>query len=908
MAQGGSNAGSGTTPEIKNRNEREVTRTDIEETGYRLYCQKMDLEQRIRDIRASSPSFDTSDLEADKGKKEAKIRELANNWADEKLWLAEFHDPHQAKSFERMLAEKYRNDKIAKLAKSVEGTASGKATALAKSGRKQITLATDVKGAEVARDAEGSLVMAAQNLLEATPPLNLDDLISGNRREDAIRAVFPNEMATTLISDLSDPLSPKYQETLKTLVAFKATLTGPYKDLKALYTAKDQVTGSTIDGYAKGKLGSVLEEVKSHPGQSWAAGICILGALAWAKWGGGEKSEGGSGKGFLSKIGKAVPWLLGIAGVTFGADLLSKGALRSGLGLTDGFEKLFGTRPDVLITPEILERVRASIKGDKLNNDAVDDLLTIIPVSAVSVAEAFEAAVPYGKKIDKNKFAGQIGIKAMKQLEGDDLYMACDWAFYECGKIALAEDNAPSSTGMSREDIALEGAKYVEKRFPGRSFGALLIELKLLIDTKAAQKGKEAVKTRNENRITDTHLAGLAEQFPSFRSVLRSTGEPEVYRIKGYPFKYYFNEKGEHEFKDCLNEDEAPVIFKDNLSKDTLNSLLSKFADQGEKRMNEEFKLKFSLAGRVNDALAKEKKTVDAGDIEKTFALNAAIEYLTKNSDKQNVTADDVKSYVIDTASANKPKIELGSNYGACIDSAFNEANTSPVKFESSRYELEYVETSGFYKFTLPLESNRHNGLPGYKPQPIPVIVYADTKGLHLGLDAFKDFEPDSSEVPYNSAEALQEAYDKQVVIKNLVEDTAGHLLSGIGYEIASIEENDSGSAGVPATIVTISYGRAGLSTAKFEYSNDKLTKVLNITETPELTALWKAQAETKPLHSLSAKMCKENLWKSHLNLALGLTRQKISSQILAAGQPRTALKPEYAMNERKHWLKKSAA
>ncbi|MFA5855072.1 MAG: hypothetical protein WC846_02150 [Candidatus Gracilibacteria bacterium] len=740
--------------------ERKETRGGIEETGYVLYCRKMDLEQRIRDIKASSPDFNVEGLQAEVTQKKTAIDELAKDWAKENklpLW-----NSAQETNFEHMLAERYLEKHLVETRKEKEAAIN------AGTDKGLISLSTSVKGAGVAKDAEGSLVMAADNLLRAPRPFNLDDLISGNRREDAIRAVYPKETADALINNLSDPVSPKYQETLRTLVAFKATLAGTYNDLKELYMASDQVTNSTIDGYAKGKLSSVLEEVKSHPGQSWTAGICILAAIGWTMWKGDKKSDDGK-RGFLSK---ALPWFLGITGVAFGADLVSKGALRSGLGLSDGFEKLFGTRPDVLITPEILEKIRASFKEEKLNNDAVDDLLTIIPVPAVTVAEAFELSVPNGKKIDKSKFTGQVGVKAMNQLEGDDLYMACDWGFYECGKIALAEDGAPPSAGMSHDDIALEGAKYVERCFPGRSFGALLIELKLLIDTKAAQKGKEAVKARNENRITDTHLAGLAEQFPSFRSVLRSTGEPEVYRVKGYPFKYYYNERGEHEFKDCLNSNVTPIVLPGDSSRDTLSITLTMLAEKSEDKMVEKFK-------------------------------------------------------------------------------TFNDSDSNtPNNFEDKG--LLYVEEGGFYKLVPPLDSAGHKGLPGYKPEPMPVVVYADSKGVYLGLDTFKDFEPDATETPYKTLKQLQEAYDKQATIKNLVKETTGHLLFGslgTDYEVTDVKEFEAvaGTPGTPErTVVTISYGRGSLSTAKLEYSNDELTKVVSLAETPELTALWKAQADAK--------------------------------------------------------------
>lgn len=439
-------------------------------------------------------------------------------------------------------------------------------------------------------DSEGSgTALIVKRMLDADPSLNPGDLLVGPRQEAAIDVVFQDDpaFAQSLKQKLLQPKgSPAHQDALAELSQIKATLDKTYSVLKKSEVAQDQEARSSAEGTFMHKLSELSSEALNKPGVLIAGAICLFG-LYMAK----DKIP-------WDKV-KTVVGATAIGGASiYALDFIMEYA--TGKGLADRTN----IHPSKWFSGEVQKQVQTELfnylPADK--KASVDDLTKIYDVDMTTVNDTYESALNDQKvEIDpKPLFGENLDATTGDAINKKELKEGWDWFYEECADLKLKEPAARKP--YDTEDKLRMGIQWSRDNLKGGyDFKTAVIEvqrrkahLKVGPAATASLTGasmdaslSSAPAVKPDLLIREPHLRELYEREPAFHSVLKQLPNGNV-SVSGYPYQYYFTDRGEHRFVDALHPDKVFVIPNDPERGDR-NKLLSGLMGEAELAVKKEF-------------------------------------------------------------------------------------------------------------------------------------------------------------------------------------------------------------------------------------------------------------------------------------------------------------------------------
>ncbi len=447
---------------------------------------------------------------------------------------------------------------------------------------------------------EGSgTALIVKRMLDTDPPLSPSDLLDGARQEQAIDAVFQDDpaFARSLKQKLLQPQgSPAHQDAIAELTQVKSTLDSTYSVLKKSEVAQEQELRSSAEGTFLHKLSDVASEAVKKPEVLIAGAICAFGLwmvkdkLPWDKI---KTVVGGTA------VGGASVFLL---------DFIMEYATGKGLGdrLNIHPSKWFSGEVQKQVQSELFSTMPANRKA------SVDDLVKIYDTDMGTINDTYETALNHQKiEIDTEPLLGRgLDADVASDINGKELKEGWDWFYEECADLKLQEPGARKP--YDTEDKRRMGIEWARDNLKGGyDFKTAMIEV---------QRRKEHLKSgpasggdgasadaslasgpvvKPELLIREPHLRDLYDHEPAFHSVLKQLPNGNV-AVSGYPYKYYFTDRGEHRFVDALHPEKV-VIIPNNPERGDRNKLLSALMEEaalGVKKEFESFTTDRSLALR----------------------------------------------------------------------------------------------------------------------------------------------------------------------------------------------------------------------------------------------------------------------------------------------------------------------
>ena len=439
-------------------------------------------------------------------------------------------------------------------------------------------------------DAEGSgTALIVKRMLDADPPLNPGDLLDGARQEAAIDVVFQDDPAfsQSLKQKLLQPKgSPAHQDALAELTQIKSTLDKTYSVLKKSEIAQDQEARSSAEGTFMHKLSELSSEALNKPGVLIAGAICLFG-LYMAK----DKIP-------WDKV-KTVVGATAIGGASiYALDFIMEYATGKGLA------ERTNIHPSKWFAGEVQKQVQTELfnylPADK--RASVDDLTKIYDVDMSTINDTYESALNDQKiEIDPKPLLGEnLDATTGDAINKKELKEGWDWFYEECADLKLKEPGARKP--YDTEDKRRMGIQWARDNLKGGyDFKTAVIEvqrrkehLKAGPTATASLSGasmdaslSSAPAVKPDLLIREPHLRELYEREPAFHSVLKQLPNGNV-SVSGYPYQYFFTDRGEHRFVDALHPDKVFVIPNDPERGDR-NKLLSGLMGEAVLAVKKEF-------------------------------------------------------------------------------------------------------------------------------------------------------------------------------------------------------------------------------------------------------------------------------------------------------------------------------
>ncbi len=386
---------------------------------------------------------------------------------------------------------------------------------------------------------------AAQELLENK--FLPQDLRGGSKQKSAAQLVRPD-----LAAEL--PSASAQEE----LTAYADQVQPIYDRLSLGYeAARDMEKGVVI-----GKAGETLSEAIRNPSRLGHAFAALAGAgilLYLAK----DFSSNSTFKNFV----------LGAVGVT----ALGYGGWGAVKG-TDLFNKATDIRSDALLASDAMKTARTEVAARMGTKDSaqVDDMIRTFDSPIESYADAYLSALAnHSNSIDLTRLGGDNGLseKEMGYANKTSIKKNGDWLFMECYKMGVA-DGKITATGNADAQRAA-GAAYAKKEFAGLNVGTIV----LARDMVAA-----GMTEAPEYAVSNPKLRELLDKDAAFRAVVKPTGLPDIYTIKGAPVRFNYTDTGDYVFHDILNDVDLTRV-SGKLSGDALSSTLLRVAGEGSQAM-----------------------------------------------------------------------------------------------------------------------------------------------------------------------------------------------------------------------------------------------------------------------------------------------------------------------------------
>ncbi len=400
---------------------------------------------------------------------------------------------------------------------------------------------------------------AAQQLLESH--LLPEDLKGGNSQKAAAQLVRP---------DLAAQLpSPGAQADLE---AYADQVQPIYDRLSLGYeAAKDMEKGVVI-----GKAGETLSEAVRNPSRLGHAFLALAGAglLIYLT------KNFSSNSTFKNLALGAV----GVGGLLYGG----YGAIKG----TDLLNAASGIRSDAPFASESMKSVRKDLEarmGIK-ESSQVDDMIRTFDAPIENYADAYLNALRNNSNaVDIDRLIGHgLSDKEAGYASKTSIKKNGDWLFMQCYEMGLADGKISAKTDDDAKRAA--GAQYAKTEFAGLNVGTIV----LARDMVAAGLVAPA-----EYAVSNPKLRELLDKDAAFRAIVKPTGLPDIYTIKGAPVRFNYTDTGDYVFHDLLNNKDLTRI-SGKLSGDGLSSTLLRVSDEAGKAMGDAVRAKFpAVSGKL---------------------------------------------------------------------------------------------------------------------------------------------------------------------------------------------------------------------------------------------------------------------------------------------------------------------